>query len=297
MFLDLSLNDQVSNLVRAGAVIDLGTSKTEVVLPGLSDDGEDVVISMITSEEQRDNASALINRMYEWRGYGSHHRLSKSSTQTSFSVSAGGVTIGTLTLTVDSDAGLTTDKTFQSELDTYRRMPGARICELTRFAFDAPTPSKRVLAALFHVIFIYGQRKYGCSDLFIEVAQRHRRFYEAMLSFERVCALKTNDNVGVPSQLMRLNVADIQTHIDAHAGSADQANSRSLYSHFLSKDEANRVFAELAGAIYSIDVPALPTEPDYITFEVVPSVPVRARKHARVRSIVPPAEQATRLAS
>ncbi|QJU59497.1 acetyltransferase [Sphingomonas sp. AP4-R1] len=276
----------MTNFIRSASNSYPNGKKTEVILPGLSDDGEDVVISMITSEEQRDDASALLNRMYEWRGYGSHHRLSKGVTQTSFSVSCAGATIGTLTLTVDSEAGLTTDTTFQAELDTYRRMPGARICELTRFAFDAPSSSKRILAALFHVIFIYGQRKYGCTDLFIEVAQRHRRFYEAMLGFERVCALKTNDNVGVPSQLMRLNVADIQSHIEAHAGSADPASSRSLYSNFLPKEEANRVYAELADAIHAINIV---NEPDYIQFDVIPSAPVRQRRYGNPQSATPSA--------
>jgi len=248
MFLDLSVDNRCAEFMRAGASAATAhaASSTHVVLPRQADADDDFIISMVTSEAQRSDASALINRRYAWRGYGSHHELSQQPDQTSFAIATGGVTIGTLTLTVDSNAGLSTDETFRDELNTYRRVPGARICELTRFAVDAARPSKQLLASLFHVIFIYGQRKYGCTDLFIEVAQRHRRFYEAMLGFERVCALKTNESVGVPSQLMRLNVADIQGHIDAHSGSRDDATCRSLYPFFLSKAEENRIFCELA---------------------------------------------------
>jgi hypothetical protein len=247
MYLDLSLKGHCAGGFPADLILtpDASTVGTRVVLQRQADDEDDIIINIVTSDRQRSDVSALINRMYAWRGYGSHHDLSALATQTTFAVSTGGSTIGTLTLTVDSEMGLSTDATFRDELNTYRRVPGAKICELTRFAFDAENPSKRLLASLFHVIFIYGQRKYGCTDLFIEVAQRHRRFYETMLGFERVCPLKTNDSVGVPSQLMRLNVADIQSYIDAHRGSPQNAACRSLYPFFLAEREESRIYSEL----------------------------------------------------
>ena len=88
---------------------------------------------------------------------------------------------------------------------------------------------------------------YDCTDLFIEVNPRHRRYYEVMLGFRRIGGPRTNDAVGAPAQLMWLNVADIRRHIDRAAGeSCNQA--RSLYPHFFSAREEQGIYGRLAGA-------------------------------------------------
>ena len=196
--------------------------------------------------DQRDSACALLNKIYGRRGYGSNHQIAASSMHTTFTASVESEVIGTLTLAVDSPAGLTADKTFSEEIDAFRQIEGAKVCELTRLAFDSDVPSKPLLAAFFHVIFIYGRRKYGCTDLFIEVNPRHVLFYQVMLGFKRIGALKTNDSVAAPSQLMWLKVADIRTHIDAHAGK-NPAGVRSLYPYFFSQREEVGISARLAG--------------------------------------------------
>jgi hypothetical protein len=120
------------------------------------------------------------------------------------------------------------------------------ICELTKFAFDSSKSSLDLLGAVFHIIFIYGSYRYDCTDLFIEVNPRHRRFYEAMLGFKTVGTPKTNVSVGALSHLMWLKVSDIRGHIDRHADRR-RVGTRSLYPYFFSAEEEMGIYARLVG--------------------------------------------------
>jgi hypothetical protein len=217
-----------------------------IFLPSLSGTAEEsMTIRLADCDGHRNRANMLLSRMYSWRGYGTDHRLSTAPNCVIFTASTQDDLIGTLTLTVDSDAGLAADNTFQDELEPFRSAPGARLCELTKFAFDTSTPARPRLAALFHLIFIYGSMHYNCTDLFIEVNPRHRRFYEVMLGFHPVGVSRTNASVGAPAQLMWLNVADIRRHIDRHAAD-DGKTARSLYPHFFSAKEEAGIYGRLA---------------------------------------------------
>ena len=221
-----------------------------ILLPAESGGVRDsMTIRLADCDGQRNSANLLLRRMYSWRGYGTEHELPSAPNCVTFTATSQDNVIGTLTLTVDSAEGLAADNTFKDEIDKFRSAPGARLCELTKFAFDTSSPARPRLAALFHIIFIYGSMHYDCTDLFIEVNPRHRRFYEAMLGFTCVGEPKTNETVDAPSQLMWLNVADIRRQIDRHAGDAHEADAagRSLYSHFFSAKEEMGIYCRLAG--------------------------------------------------
>lgn len=188
----------------------------------------------------------LINRKYHMRGYGDGHTIPTDVNCVTFTVSSKDTLVGTLSLTVDSPAGLAGDATFKNELDEYRKDDGTRICELTKFAFDTSKPSLDLLASLFHTIFIYGTHKFDCTDLFIEVNPRHRRFYAAMLGFKDVGRAKTNNTVKAPSHLMWLKVSDIRRHIDQHTA-IRRVSSRSLYPYFFSRNEEIGIHTRLFG--------------------------------------------------
>jgi hypothetical protein len=209
-------------------------------------DDKEITIRLADRDGDRNSANMLINRMYSARGYGNCHKVPSVCSCVTFTASSGGTLVGTLSLTVDSAAGLAADKTFKEELDQFRKSRDVRICELTKFAFETSRPSLDLLASLFHIIFIYGTHKYNCTDLFIEVNPRHRRFYETMLGFEQVGPVRTNEAVGAPSHLMWLKVADIRRHIDMHAGHVGKA-SHSLYRHFFSLKEEIGIYARLIG--------------------------------------------------
>ena len=205
-----------------------------------------LTIRLANSAGQRNKANMLLNRMYSWRGYGHNHALPATPNSVTFTASSQEEVIGTLTLNVDSPpGGLAADQTFPDEIERFRRAPGAKLCELTKFAFDTSTPARPRLATLFHIIFMYGSMHYDCTDLFIEVNPRHRRFYELMLGFAPVGEPRTNVSVNAPAQLMWLNVNRIRDFIAEHAGGASPS-SKSLYSHFFSPEEAQGIYGRLA---------------------------------------------------
>lgn len=187
----------------------------------------------------------LLKRMYSWRGYGSNQQIATTPNSVTFAATSENDVIGTLTLTVDSAAGLASDKTFADELQRFRAGGRTKLCELTKFAFDTSLPARPRLAALFHIIFIYGSLHFDCTDLFIEVNPRHRRFYEVMLGFTPVGSPRLNTSVNAPSQLMWLNVGEIRRYIDKHAGDERYAG-RSLYAHFFSAKEEEGIYRRLS---------------------------------------------------
>lgn len=182
----------------------------------------------------------LINRRYESRRMGGNHKLPGAALSVSFTASTpqAGI-LGTISLTADGPTGLQTDKTFKSELDELRAVPGTRLCELTKLAFDMNGQSLPVLAALFHIILVFGVERFGGTDLVIEVSQRHRRFYEAMLNFKTVGEPRTNSSVGIETSLLVLSVADIRRYVDLYAG---KPTLRSLYPYFFSKKEEEGLY-------------------------------------------------------
>lgn len=201
--------------------------------------GRPVEIELADTTDRRENACSLINRRYAWRGYGNNHALPAHRACATFTASGDSCVLGTVTLVVDSEARLAADAIFADVLDPFREMAGRRICELSRLAFEEGLPSKPLLAALFHIVFIYGHHHHRCTDLFIEVNPRHRRFYEAMLGFKSIGEPRTNTSVAAPSQLMWLEISSIRRRIEEAAlNSTSDSAPRSLYSLFFSRDDA-----------------------------------------------------------
>jgi hypothetical protein len=164
-----------------------------------------------------------------------------------FTAEIGEEVVGTITLAVDSSAGLAIDQAFSAEVGAFRSMPDTKVCELTKFAFSPNVQSKELMAALFHIVFVYGSRTHGGTDLFIEVNPRHVRFYESMLGFRRVGCLKQNESVAAPAQLMWLKVSEIREQI-LKCGGAQQNAARSLYPFFFSPADEDGIYRRLAAA-------------------------------------------------
>lgn len=219
-----------------------------IVVPSEAGKRQDALtIRLADTAGQRSRANMLLERMYSWRGYRSKQKLQVGPNSITFTATSERDVVGTLTLTVDSPAGLASDNTFKDEIDKFRGGPGAKVCELTKFAFDTSLPARPRLAALFHIIFIYGSLHFDCTDLLIEVNPRHRRFYEAMLGFTPVGAPRLNTSVNAPAQLMWLNVGEIRRLIDRFAGD-ERFASRSLYAHFFSAKEEEGIYRRLTSA-------------------------------------------------
>ena len=189
-------------------------------------------------DEQRNSASMLISKMYAWRGYGGNHQVGRDPNRITLTASSKGEVLGTLSLHLDSpEVGLLSDQVFKDCIDPYRK-DGARVCEIIKLAIDPAVKSKAVLASLFHVAFIYARDLHGCSDIFIEVNPRHRRFYEAMLDFVVECESRPNPRVDAPAVLLRGNTAVGTRRIAEVAGQGDHAvGDRSLFPYFFSLRE------------------------------------------------------------
>jgi hypothetical protein len=193
-------------------------------------------IRLTDTAEGRNSASMLISKMYAWRGYAGTHQFSDDPNRITLTATDKGDVVGTLTLGIDSPIGLMADQIFKAQMDQYRAR-GAKVCEFTKLAFDSSVRSKTALANLFHLAVIYARDIHHCSDIFIEINPRHRRFYEHMLGFERQGELKINPRVNAPAYLLRVGLAYVTEQIKKHGGTSSETTERSFYPYFFSPRE------------------------------------------------------------
>lgn len=202
-------------------------------------------IRLADTDQGRNSAAYLINKMYAWRGYGNSHSVENTPNRITLSASNHGHVVGTVTLSIDSPIGLLADDLFKDELDKYRKH-GAKLCEITKFAFDPSVRSKAALASLFHIAFIYARHLHHCTDVFIEVNPRHRRFYQTMLGFESKSELRQNKRVNAPAYLLWISMDYLACEIARLGGtSSDPGNERSLYPYFFSLREEEGITRRL----------------------------------------------------
>lgn len=202
-------------------------------------------IRVADTEEGRARASMLINKMYAWRGYQGTHRLDDNPNQITLSAVERGEVFGTVTLGIDSPMGILADEVFKDHLDKFRAR-GARLCEISKLAFDPTVRSKAALGSLFHILYIYATYVYQCTDAIIEINPRHRRYYETMLGFQNQSAVRTNPRVNAPAYLMWLDLGYMGEQIKRLGGSVDpQSEERSLYPYFFSQREERGIAERL----------------------------------------------------
>lgn len=210
-------------------------------------DARNVTVRLVETRQKIEAACELVNDRYAWRGYGNSHQIPADSHHMTFTAEVDEQVVGTITLAVDSASGLAIDAAFSAEVDAFRCLPDTKVCELTKFAFSPTVQSKELMAALFHIVFVYGSRAHGGTDLFIEVNPRHVRFYESMLGFQRVGPLKQNESVAAPAQLMWLKVSEIRDQI-LRCGGTQRHNARSLYPFFFSPSDEDGIYRRLVAA-------------------------------------------------
>lgn len=203
-------------------------------------------IRLADTEEGRNSASMLINKMYSWRGYSTSHQIRESPNRITLTASENHSVIGTLSLGIDSPIGLLADDIFKDEIDIFRNR-GGKVCEFSKLAFDPGVRSKLILASLFHVAFIYARRIQKCTDLFIEINPRHRRFYERMLGFKRRGEIKTNPRVNAPAFLLWLDLGYAEFQIRKLGGASSHPGpEKSLYPYFFSPREEEGITHRLS---------------------------------------------------
>ena len=214
-------------------------------------------IHLANTEAGRQSAAMLVNKMYSWRGYGDQHALEAHPHHVTLAAAEPEQMLGTVTLRTDSADGMLADATFKEVIDTYRRA-GARVCEVTKLAIDPLAHPKLALASLFHIVYLYARKVHQCTDVFIEVNPRHKRFYEQMLGFEAAAGVRNNARVNAPAHLLRISLEYMGAQIRKMGGTGvatDQQARRSLYPYFFSSSAEPGILTMLASVATLGEIP------------------------------------------
>jgi hypothetical protein len=202
-------------------------------------------IRLANTEGRRSNASYLIKRRYAWRGYEVSSLADAPANRITLAAFDGEESIATISAGIDSSAGLLVENLYPDEVGKLRT-GGATLCEFTRLAVANMVRSKAVLAAIFHIAYIYAHRIRGSSDLLIEVNPRHVRFYRAMLGFDVCGPEKIDPRVNAPALLLRLALVHAREQIARYGGKRELADEvRSLYPFFFSESEERGIEGRL----------------------------------------------------
>ena len=203
-------------------------------------------IRLANTEGRRSKASYLIKRQFAWRGYQASALGDAPANQITLAAfSDDELPVATITVGVDSPAGLSVESVYPEEVRKLRA-EGGRPGEFTKLAVDSMVKSRSVLAAIFHIAYIYAYRIRDCTDLVIEVNPRHVRFYEAMLGFSRYGEKRLDPRVNAPAVLLRLALSHAEAEIARYGGHAELADEvRLLYPLFFSSAEEQGIEGRL----------------------------------------------------
>lgn len=172
------------------------------------------------SRREHESAITLVRQNYARRGYrtsflteppaaglseGTYRHVTLLAQQ-------GERAVGTLTLGLDSGAGLSVDEAHRCAVDAIR-VQGRRVCELIRLAVDTGETSRSALGLLVHSAYLVGRLVHRATDVFIEVNPRHVSFYERAFAFRRVGEPRMCPRVQAPSVLMHLELSQLDRRI------------------------------------------------------------------------------------
>jgi hypothetical protein len=201
-------------------------------------------IRFADTQGRRSSAGMLIQKMYSWRGYPAGP-LDPNPSRVSLVASNGSTTLATITIGFDSDGILLADELYGQEVDALRAR-GERLCEFIKFAVDHSVQSKRVLASLFQIAYIFAHFIHGRTKLLIEVTPRHARFYTDMLRFVQVGEEKINPRVQTRGVLLALDFELVTEQIRLFGGQPHLAvTEKSLYPYAFSPQEQNGIAQRL----------------------------------------------------
>ena len=193
----------------------------------------------------RHEASLLLNTQYVRSGYGAQE-LREAEHRMTIVAYDGPDAIGTLSIGLDSSAGLLSDELYRNEIDELRA-GGSKLCEFIKFAvIKRPSLSARTLAALFHSAFVFAHRRHRCDEVVIEVNPQHVRFYKRALGFEQIGAERSNRRVNAPAVLLHAKFAYIAAQINKFGGKSGNCKTeKSFYPYFFSQEEEQGILHHL----------------------------------------------------
>jgi len=205
-------------------------------------------IRLARSEDAQHHAGALVQRRYESRGYDVPRVRGDPNLYTFVAYDEGNL-VGTVSLRLDSSAGLSADGLYHREIDEMR-YGGMRLCEFTRLAVDVSAASKPVLAALFHTAYLFAARVRGFDAAVIEVNPRHVVFYLRALAFEVIGPERLNERVNAPAVLMCGRFSSIADGLEKYAGKPELASkTRTLFPFGFAPKDATGILGRLMDAL------------------------------------------------
>jgi hypothetical protein len=240
-----AFGNTIASLPQTTLLRSLCVEEADTLQPQLAASQRLFKIRMVDSQGHRDAAGLLVRRRYAWRGYrvGDAERVQPN--RLTFSACDLDNVVATISVGLDSDAGLFVDQLYGAEVDKVRS-PGRKLCEFTKLAVEASIRSRPVLAALFHIAYIHARCINRCTDLFVEVNPRHVAFYKQMLDFSVCGPERVDPRVGAAAVLLRLDLAVAERRIQELGGRADLASThRSLYPHFFAASEESQITRRL----------------------------------------------------
>jgi hypothetical protein len=194
----------------------------------------------------RESAGLLVKKMYGQRGYELSEAAPASLERITIAADFEHSVIGTLTIGLGDSGRLFAEELYPDEVGGLRRQ-GRHVCEFTRLAIDADVRSKRVIAALFHIAYLYPSKLLGYTEAVIEVNPRHAGFYKRMLGFTELGGERTCPRVSAPAVLLHIDFGFVGRQVQQFGGRCEQAlGERSLYPYFFSPEDEAGILRRLA---------------------------------------------------
>ena len=185
----------------------------------------------------------VVQRSYMW-GQSTVTSFDRSANRIKLSLFFGGTAVGTLTLLLDSPAGLDADDLYRRDMNLLRHR-GHKVCEITDMALNQNVRSKRVLAALFHIAYLYAARIHGCTDLMLESASRHTAFFMKTFGFKLFGREKDCPRAESPAMLLRLPAEHVEARRKESALLTDPASTKEIYPYFFKASAEDELLRKL----------------------------------------------------
>lgn len=219
---------------------DLGTQGHQDSPSVESNGGDMLKIRLAHTSERIRDASVLVQKRYGEAGYqsvGGGPNKNVCPEQITLLSYHKDKVVGTLTLGLDIGQGLYADELYKPEIDKLRS-EGRKVAEITKLAVDSKLPSKRILAALIHIAYIYGARIWRYTDVVIEVNPSHAEFYKRMLGFRAIGEERLCTRVNAPAVLLWVESRHLKHKIAEFGGGLETGRKeRSLFPYFFSQSD------------------------------------------------------------
>jgi len=121
-----------------------------------------------------------------------------------------------------------------------RAKHGRNICEITSFALSKARRSRRVIAGLLHVTYLYARQAKHMEGMLAITRSHHVGVYENMLGFKKIAEKNNQVLVFIPFDVMRMKVRQFGGKPDLEQSSAG------IYKFFFpAKDEPGLLYRVL----------------------------------------------------